>query len=136
MISLLLTGHYTLSEGLTVVVSKMDVKQSNSSNNTGKLLWTFSTNSDRRIHFMFTKFGFYWSSNFYCALEIGDGLNPGKPSRLAHFRGLVLPNGVTSVSNAAWVTVYDHALLEYTLAIPITYPKDGPNLSSYTRCLF
>ena len=63
------------------------------------------------------EFDFYWGSNHYSALEIGDGLDPGNRSRLTHFRGLFLPDDVTSVSNSAWIIIYDAGLVGYTYVV-------------------
>ena len=69
--------------------------------------WAFNTSSGYRIHFQFGKFSFYWSTSYYSALEIGDGLNVKASTRLVHFRGLDMPSNVTSVSNEAWMKVHD-----------------------------
>ena len=81
--------------------------------------WTFNTEEGFRIYFEFEQFSFYWSSNYYSALEIGDGATRGAETRLAHFRGLDKPSNVTSVSNAAWMKVYD----PYTVDVPNSGPK-------------
>ena len=114
-------GNYVLDGDGYVLISKADVKSSNISKNVIKFLWTFRSTDGRRIRFTFNKFGLFWSSNHQCTLEIGDGANPGRQSRLAHFRGLAVPNDVISVSSSAWVELYDAALSGDSSTIPFLY---------------
>ena len=65
--------------------------------------WTFSTTSDLKIRITFSQFRFV-DDNWY--LEIGDGKDIRKATKLAHFTGYDLPDDVTSVTNAAWIKVH------------------------------
>ena len=76
--------------------------------------WRFETSTGYRIRFIFHDFSLYWSSGYYSALEIGDGISPGISSKLAHFRGLDEPSDVTSISDRAWMTIYDPGLDDFS----------------------
>ena len=101
-----LQGHYTLREDNTFVISREDLMLAYQSNNYWPI-WTFNTSEGYRIRFNFTEFSFYWNTNDYNLLDIGDGLNQNAETRLATFGGRDLPSNVTSVSNAAWLKVND-----------------------------
>ena len=79
------TGHYFLDVNASLTISKSDLNASSYDNKCN--FWTFNAIVGQRVMFKFHEFGLYWSSNFVSALEIGDGLEPGEPSRLAHFKG-------------------------------------------------
>ena len=64
-------------------------------------LWTFTTNYKQRIQICFQEFDL--TDPEY--LEIGDGLQQGEETRLAHFTGDSLPSNVTSVTNSAWIYI-------------------------------
>ena len=98
------TGLYNIQNGSTIEITKADINAS-FRHSSSLLVWTFKATTESRIIFTFSKFGFYWSSNYHSSLEIGDGLVPGDSSRLAVFRGLDLPSNVTSVSSSAWLSV-------------------------------
>ena len=72
-----------------------------SSNCVSWRIWTFTANSDQRIQISFQYFHLYEPEY----LEIGDGLENGEETRLAHFIGDSLPSNVVSVSNSAWIYV-------------------------------
>ena len=109
------TGNYCLDVNESMVISNSDLYSTSQGYN--DVIWTFNTSLGHRINFTFTNFGLYWSTNYYSFLEIGDGLDPGESSRLAHFRGLDLPSNVTSVSNAAWMKVNDPRLGSFPIQV-------------------
>ena len=104
--TVLITGLHYIQNGSTMVITKSDLNTS-FRHSSSLLVWTFKATNESRIKFTFSEFKFYWSSNYYSSLEIGDGLFPGDSSRLAVFRGLDLPSNVTSVSSSAWLSVQD-----------------------------
>ena len=104
-----ISGHYFLDGDSSISISEADVNSTNASNQ-----WTFEASLGFRIVFTFHTFGLYWSSNYYTALEIGDGNEISPATRLAHFRGLHKPDNVTSIANAAWMIVYETVSSENT----------------------
>ena len=107
----LFAGHHKIECDRDIVIVRSDI---NKNEHSSQSRWTFQTSTGCRIRFKFHEFGFYWSSRYYSALEIGDGISPGISSRLVHFRGLQLPSGVTSVSHGAWMIVYDPGSNDFT----------------------
>ena len=99
-------GLYLIDPDTSVTINKNDVYTAYRGGNTTSPEWIFETTSGFRIQFEFEQFTFYWSTSYYSALEIGDGVTRGAETRLVHFRGLDKPSDVTSVSNAAWMRVY------------------------------
>ena len=98
-------GHYFIDHESQLTITKDDINTTYGVGDNSPD-WTFNSSKGFRINFEFQRFSFYWSSSYYSALEIGDGLTRGTETRLAHFRGLDKPNDVTSISNAAWMRVY------------------------------
>ena len=76
-----------------------------------------------RIRFHFDEFHFNESIGYHSALEIGDGLIRGTGTRLAHFRGSEVPMDVTSVSNAAWMQVYDPYTIHLSNLAIVSFSK-------------
>ena len=85
--------------------------------------WRFNTSTGFRIRFHFNEFHFYESIGYHSALEIGDGLIRGTGTRLAHFRGSEVPMDVTSVSNAAWMQVYDPYTIHLSNLAIVSFSK-------------
>ena len=94
-----------MENGSSISIAKSDITKA-LNENISHLLWTFHSKNGSNVRFNFHEFGFYWSNSLIIALEIGDGLIYGSSSRLVHFRGLQVPNVVTSVSNTAWMKVH------------------------------
>ena len=107
-------GYHFLEPNSSINISEADLNATNTSYDDSKLHWTFNTALGFRIMFKFQTFSLYWSSNYYSALEIGDGVEIRPETRLAHFRGLDVPDDVVSVSNAAWITIYEFSSAGYT----------------------
>ena len=122
-------GHRFVDPEIPVTVDKSDVYEAYRSDNFLPT-WTFNTSIGYRIQFQFEKFSSYWSSNYFSALEIGDGLDVKASTRLAHFRGLDMPSNVTSVSNEAWMKVHD----PYAWTLPKSGPVPGPGLKLHLAC--
>ena len=114
MFTLHFVGYHFLEPNSSINISEADLNATNTYNDDSKLHWTFNTTPGFRIMFKFQRFSLYWSSNYYSALEIGDGVETRPETRLAHFRGLDVPDDVVSVSNAAWITIYELGSAGYT----------------------
>ena len=106
LLHVLIKGFHNIQNGSTIAITKADINAS-FRHSSSLFVWIFNTTTESRIQFTFSKFGFYWSSNYHSSLEIGDGLVPGDSSRLAVFRGLDLPSGVMSVSSSAWLSIQE-----------------------------
>ena len=63
-------------------------------------LFSFGTSDVLKIKFYFQRFIL---ENQY--IDIGDGIVRGRATRLARFSNTDSPNNVSSVSNAAWLTI-------------------------------
>ena len=98
-------GHYDVDQD-EIIISQTHISRAFSVGDYVPV-WTFSISNDRRIKFHFTQFStYYGSSSYHEYVEIGDGMETGLETRLAHFAGRTLPSNVTSVSNSAWLKVY------------------------------
>ena len=124
-----LLGHRFVDHEIPVTVDKSDVYEAYRSENFLPT-WTFNTSLGYRLQFQFEKFSFYWSSNYFSALEIGDGLDVKVSTRLAHFRGQDMQSNVTSVCNAAWMKIYD----PYAWPLPKPGPAPRPGLKLCSDC--
>ena len=102
------TDHIILNEPSSITLTSYDLAKSLSCAPEGftQPVLTFSTLwQDLKIGFFFQEF---YLNNSHEYLEIGDGsFRHGRKdtSRLARFSGTALPSNVTSVSNAAWISV-------------------------------
>ena len=126
MFTLHFVGYHFLEPNSSINISEADLNATNTPKDDSKLHWIFNTTLGFRIMFKFHRFSLFWSSNYYSALEIGDGIEIRPGTRLAHFRGLDVPDDVVSVSNAAWITIYEMGPAVYTSTrLTICHPKPG-----------
>ena len=97
--------HHTLNERSLVNISSNDVISAIPCTEccTTSKQWTFEAPENLRVRLTFENFSFPDPHGY---LEIGDGIIIGENTRLAHFTGTSLPSNVTSVTNAAWITVH------------------------------
>ena len=103
-------GHYTLSNGEDISLTKQDLEAAVSRSETSPT-WTFSTSLDLKIQFVFRDFDI----PNYVLVGDGQGLDENE-ALLANFSGDCSPSNVISVSSNAWfrTSIVDSASLTST----------------------
>ena len=100
-----LPGHFNFNETSFVTITADDIISTIScfQNCTTSNYWILDTYEDLRIRVTFKNFSFLDPEEY---MEIGDGLIIGAHTRLTHFKGTELPSIVTTITDAAWITVH------------------------------
>ena len=89
--------------------------------------WTLNTSQhhqQQRVGIVFMEFNLSKSDEY---IEVGDGLIIGENTRLAHFTGNYIPDDVTSISSAAWISARLSCLNSGAFNITITAINDTGN---------
>ena len=112
--------HHNLNETSLIKISSHDVISAIpcDENCTTSKQWTFKAPENLRVRLAFENFSFPAPHGY---LEIGDGVIMRETTRLVHFTGTDFPSNVTSVTNAAWLTVHVRCVnINATFNITIT----------------
>ena len=104
----LLIGNYNLQRDGIVIIAKHHLWRAYQ-HGVRTAVWTFNASIYYKIRFHFAEF-YYYSSNTYYYVKIGDGLVRGESIRLRHHFQQTAPSDVTSPANTAWLEVYDTIL--------------------------
>ena len=114
---ILLSGHTYLNETSSFTIASDEIISPIScrENCTSSKHWSFNTSETLRVRVTFENFIFTDPQDY---IEIGDGLIIEDGTRLTHFSGTDFPSNVTTVTNAAWITI--HSKCNNTFKIGIT----------------
>ena len=122
---LVVSGHYFLQDGSPVLLTSPQIFHRTA--NAGRPTWTFMSQPNFRIHFRFQDYNGSLFSCRFCCVSIGDGLELIKSTTLAYFCRMATPSNVTSITNAAWLRVFDLFYNFEMLSLEITGVEKSGN---------